>query len=70
MSRKDWRTITIVELWKDANSNPKAKTALDLYLKIAAELEKRAPWAKPEIRYSPFHGYSVKDPLAIERPSN
>jgi len=66
--RDSWEKIDYIELLKHAHTNPRAQEAVKRYQALAEELKIRAPWAKPEIRYSPRHGYSVSDPLAIERP--
>ncbi len=66
-NRKDWREIDYIELVKHAHANPRAKEALDHYHRLAEEMRKSSSWAKLEIRFSDFHGYTVKDPLAIPR---
>lgn len=54
---KQWRTLTIRDLTKHANSNSNvdAQQALDRYYKL------KEAGGKPEIRYSEFHGYRVDE---------
>jgi len=56
-SKKDYYPLTFAELVKDAHTRPDAAAALDRYYKL-----RESGVDRPEIQYSPFNGYRVRDP--------
>ena len=69
--RKDkmaYRPISYFELIKLAHSNTQAARALTQYYELQEKLKCRG--IEPEILYSEFNGYWVRDPYAIIRRSN
>jgi hypothetical protein len=55
--KMQYRTITFTELAKAAHSNKGAWDALGRYFEL-----RKAGIQNPEIRYSEFNGYNVRDP--------